>query len=236
MIGAFRLLLLPGYVLLAHLAGARQSPTLAVAALADLALLVLIEGLVARRPAAWLAAAAVAAVLVPLAGSSWALTPLLLVPPLFTALIAGGFLRSLRPGRGPLIRKVAAALYGTPPDELSPAHRAYTRRLTLGWGLMLSLLTAINLTLALVAVPDGLLARAGVAAPFTVTAEQWSLVANVANYGLLGVFALVEYQVRRVVFPVRPYRNAAEFVRRMAALGPAFWRDFFRSDDVGAAR
>ena len=174
--------------------------------------------------------------LVPLAGSSWALTPLLLVPPLFTALIAGGFLRSLRPGRVPLIRKVVAALYGTPPDELSPAHRAYTRRLTLGWGLMLSLLTAINLTLALVAVPDGLLARAGVAAPFTVTAEQGSLVANVANYGLLGVFALIEYQVRRVVFPVRPYRNAAEFVRRMAALGPAFWRDFFRSDDVGAAR
>lgn len=236
MIGAFRLLLLPGYVLLAHLAGARQSPTLAVAALADLALLVLIEGLVARRPAAWLAAAAVAAVLVPLAGSSWALTPLLLVPPLFTALIAAGFLRSLRPGRVPVIRKVVAALYGTPPDDLSPAHRAYTRHLTLGWGLMLSLLTAINLTLALVAVPDGLLARAGVAAPFTVTAEQWSLVANVANYGLLGVFALVEYQVRRVVFPVRPYRNAAEFVRRMAALGPAFWRDFFRSDDVGAAR
>ena len=113
---------------------------------------------------------------------------------------------------------------------------AYPRRLTLGWGLILSLLTAINLTLALVAVPDGLLARAGVPAPFTVTAEQWSLVANVANYGLLGVFALVEYQVRRVVFPVRPYRNAAEFVRRMAALGPAFWRDFFRSDDVGAAR
>lgn len=236
MIAAFRLLLLPGYVLLAHLAGARQSPTLAAVALADLALLVLIEGLAARRPAAWLAAAAVAAVLVPLAGSSWALTPLLLVPPLFTALIAAGFLRSLRPGRVPLIRKVVSALYGTPPDDLSPAHRAYTRRLTLGWGLMLSLLTAINLTLALVAVPDGLLARAGVPAPFTVTAEQWSLVANVANYGLLGVFALIEYQVRRVVFPVRPYRNAAEFVRRMAALGPAFWRDFFRSDDVGAAR
>jgi len=235
-IAALRLLLLPGYVLLAHLAGARQSPVLAAVALADLALLVLIEQLAAGRPAAWLAAVAIAAGLVPLAGSSWALTPLLLVPPLFTALIAGGFLRSLRPGRVPLIRKVVAALYGTTPDGLSPAHRAYTRGLTLAWGLMLSLLTAINLTLALVAVPDGLLARVGVAAPFTVTAEQWSLVANVANYGLLGVFALIEYQVRRVVFPVRPYRNAAEFVRRMAALGPAFWRDFFRSDDVGAAR
>lgn len=236
MIATLRLLLLPGYVLLAHLAGARQSPALAAAALADLALLVLIEGLVARRPVAWLAAVAVAALLVPLSRSSWALTPLLLVPPLFTALIGGCFLRSLRPGRVPLIRKVVAALYGTTPDGLSPAHRVYTRHLTLAWGLMLSLLTAINLTLALVAVPDGLLARIGVAAPFTVTAEQWSLIANVANYGLLGVFAVLEYQVRRVKFPVRPYRNAAEFARRMAALGPAFWRDFFRSDDVGAAR
>ena len=236
MIAASRLLLLPGYVLLAHLAGARQSPTLAVLALADLALLVLIEGLAARRPSAWLAAVAVAAVLVPLAGSSWALTPLLLVPPLFTALIGGCFLRSLRPGHVPLVRKAVAALYGTTPDGLSPAHRAYTRGLTLAWGLMLSLLTAVNLVLALVAVPDGLLARAGVAAPFTVTAEQWSLIANVANYGVLGVFAVAEYQVRKRVFPVRPYRNAIDFARRMAALGPAFWRDFFRSDDVGALR
>jgi len=235
-IAASRLLLLPGYVLLAHLAGARQSPVLAALALADLALLVLIEGLVARRPSAWLAAVAVAAVLVPLAGSSWALTPLLLVPPLFTALIGGCFLRSLRPGRVPLVRKAVAALYGTTPDGLSPAHRAYTRGLTLAWGLMLSLLTVVNLGLALVAVPDGVLARLGVAAPFTVTAEQWSLIANVANYGVLGVFAVAEYQVRKRVFPVRPYRNAIDFARRMAALGPAFWRDFFRSDDVGALR
>jgi len=235
-IAASRLLLLPGYVLLAHLAGARQSPVLAALALADLALLVLIEGLVARRPSAWLAAVAVAAVLVPLAGSSWALTPLLLVPPLFTALIGGCFLRSLRPGRVPLVRKAVAALYGTTPDGLSPAHRAYTRGLTLAWGLMLSLLTVVNLGLALVAVPDGVLARLGVTAPFTVTAEQWSLIANVANYGVLGVFAVAEYQVRKRVFPVRPYRNAIDFARRMAALGPAFWRDFFRSDDVGALR
>jgi hypothetical protein len=27
---------------------------------------------------------------------------------------------------------------------------------------------------------------------------------------------------------VRPYRNIVDFVRQMAALGPAFWRDFFR--------
>lgn len=236
MTAAFRLLLLPAYVVLAHLAGARESTPLALVALVDLALLVLIEGLVARRMVAWLAAAGTALALAALAQSGFALTSLLLVPPAFTAWVGSAFLRSLRPGRVPLIRKAVAALYATTPDALAPAYLRYTRRVTLGWGLMLWLLTVINLTLALVAVPNGLLASAGLAAPFTVTEGQWSFIANVANYGLLGGFALIEYQVRRHVFPVRPYRNFAEFVRRMAALGPAFWRDFFRSDDVGAVR
>lgn len=236
MTAAFRLLLLPAYVVLAHLAEARESPTLAVIALVDLALLVLVEGLVARRPAAWLAAAGAALAVAWLARSGFALTSLLLVPPAFTALIGTWFLRSLRRGRVPLVRKAVAAIYATTPDALPPEYLRYTRRVTLGWGLMLWLLTAINLVLALVAVPNGLLAHAGLAAPFTVTEGQWSFIANVANYGLLGGFALVEYLVRRRRFPVRPYKTFAEFVRRMAALGPAFWRDFFRSDDVGAVR
>jgi hypothetical protein len=230
------MLLLPAYIVLAHLAEARESPTLAVVALVDIALLVLLEGLLARRAAAWLGAAGAALGLAWLAQGDGALTALLLVPSAFTALIGTWFLRSLRPGRVPLVRKVVAAIYATTPDALSPDYLQYTRRVTLGWGLMLSLLTAINLVLALVAVPNGLLARAGVAAPFAVTEGQWSFIANVANYGLLAGFALIEYQVRRRRFPVRPYRNFAEFLRRMAALGPAFWRDFFRSDDVGAVR
>lgn len=234
MTAAFRLLLLPAYVVLAHLAEARESPTLALIALVDLALLVLIEGLVARRAAAWLGAAGAALALAGLVHGGFALTALLLVPPAFTALIGTWFLRSLRPGRVPLIRKVVAAIYATTPDALAPDYLRYTRRVTLGWGLMLWLLTAINLVLALVAVPNGLLAHAGIVAPFTVTEGQWSFIANVANYGLLGGFALVEYQIRRRRFPVRPYKTFAEFVRRLAALGPAFWRDFFRSDDVGA--
>lgn len=236
MTAALRLLLLPAYLVLAHLAEARESPTLAVIALVDLALLVLVEGLVALRPAAWLGAVVAALALAWLAHGTFALTSLLLVPPAFTALVGTWFLRSLRPGRVPLIRKVVAAIYATTPDALPPDYLQYTRRVTLGWGLMLWLLTAINLVLALVAVPHGLLAHAGLAAPFTVTEGQWSFIANVADYGLLGGFALIEYQVRRRRFPVRPYRTFAGFVRRMAALGPAFWRDFFRSDDVGAVR
>lgn len=236
MIAALRALLLVGYIPLAHLADARASGTIAALALGALALTVLIEGLAQRRIAHWLALPVVAAALAWLSRSPFALLPLLLVPPLFTGLIAWWFARSLRRGRVPLVRKVVAALYGIPADELSPRHRTYTRGLTATWAGLLALLTLLNLGLALVAVPNGLLAHAGIAAPVTVTGEQWSFIANIAVYGLLGGFAMLEYVVRKFVFPVRPYRNLFDFARKMAALGPAFWRDFFRSDDVGAAR
>ena len=228
MIAALRLLLLAAYLPLAHFAGTRHSPMMAALALGDLALLVLIEPLLRRRLAAWLTLAATVLVLIALAHSRFALTPLLLVPALFTAMVSGWFARSLRPGREPLIAKVVSALYAQSGMPLSPRHHSYTRHLTLAWALLLALMTLVNLTLALIAVPDGVLAQFGIDAPVTVTNAQWSLIANVANYGVMGGFMLIEFQLRKWVFPVRPYRNAFDFARRMAALGPAFWRDFFR--------
>ena len=230
---AARLLLLAAYALLAHFAGTLHSPTLAVLALGDLALLVLIDGLLRRRLGAWLALAVSAIALVALARSPYALLPLLLVPPLFTAMIAWWFARSLRPGREPIIAKVVSALYARAGMPLSPRHLPYTRGLTVAWALLLTLLTLVNLVLALIAVPDGVLMRFGIEAPVTVTNAQWSLVANIANYGVLGGFALIEYQVRKFVFPVRPYRNIVDFARQLAALGPAFWQSFFHSQRAG---
>lgn len=228
MIAWLRLLLLVAYVALAHYAGALQSPLLAVLSLADLVLLVLIEPLLRPRLWAWLALAAIAAGLAALSRTSLALLPLLLVPPLFTAIFAWCFARSLRAGRVPLITKVVAALYGTTPEGLSPRHRGYTRGLTATWAGLLAALTALNLVLALVAVPGGILPRLGMSSPWPVTEAEASLIANVGNYGLLIGFSVAEYLVRKRVFPVRPYGNVFDFARRMAALGPAFWRDFFR--------
>lgn len=233
---ALRLLLLAAYLPLAHLAESRQSQGLAVVALADLALMVLIDGLAGGRRTAWLGLAAAAAVLAVLHAGGHALPPLLLVPPTFTGLIGYCFARSLRPGRVPLIAKPVAALYGVTPADLNPAYQRYTRRLTFAWAAMLGFLTAINAALALIAVPNGLLAQFGLAAPLSVTTEQWSAIAHGASYGLLGVFAVVEYQLRRFVFDSHPYRNAFDFARKMAALGPAFWRDFFRSEQAPPAR
>ncbi len=234
MIAIVRLLLLAMYAPLAHFAGTLQSPMLAALALGDLALMVLIDGLLRRRPGAWLALAASVLTLAVLARSRHALLPLLLVPPLFTAMIGWWFARSLRPGREPIIAKVVGALYARAGMPLSERHRRYTRGLTVAWAVLLTLMTLLNLILALIAVPDGVLIRLGIEAPVTVTNAQWSLVANIANYGVLGGFALIEYQARKFVFPVRPYRNIVDFGRQMAALGPAFWQDFFRSDRIHA--
>ena len=215
------------YPFLAHAASLRDSGTLAAAALGVIVLMVLAEGLLQGRPRAWLALVVTVAGLVALARSPHAQLPLLLVPVLFIGLVASWFGRSLRAGRVPLITRIVAALDKQPPQALAPELRSYTRRLTLAWAAMLGLLAACNLVLALLAVPGGLLAHFGVDPPVAVGEAQWSWFANGLNYGLVGGFFVLEYLYRKRHFPGR-YRNFADFLRRMAGLGPAFWRDLLR--------
>ncbi len=227
MILALQVVLAVAYALLAHTASLRQDDTFAAWALLALVLMLLAAPLAARRPWAWL--------LLPLMlAATWALhrggqagLPLLLVPVAFVGLIGSWFGRSLRPGRVPLITRIVAALEGLPADQVAADLRAYTRALTAGWALLLGLLAAINLLLALIASPGGLLASAGIASPLTISRTQWSWFANLLNYGIVGAAFVGEYWVRKRRFPGR-YRSYADFLRKLAALGPAFWRDFLR--------
>lgn len=215
------------YPFLAHAASVRESGVLAACALGALVGMALADGLVRRSPGAWLALAAAVAGLAWLAGSRWAQLPLLLVPVAFISMVAWFFGRTLRPGHIPLISKIVAALERVPFEALEPELQVYTRRLTLGWALVLGAMALCNLVLAAVAVPRGLLASFGVAAPFTVTDAQWSWFANWLNYGLVGGFFTLEYLYRKRRFPGR-YKNFLDFARRMSGLGPVFWRDLFR--------
>src|SRR5690606_26589302 len=113
------------------------------------------------------------------------------------------------------------------PQTLAPELVAYSRGLTAAWAIALAVLGLANLALAMVASPGGLLASLGLQPPVTITREQWSLFANIFNYGIVGGFFLVEFAYRQRPFPGR-YRSFAGFVRQMAGLGPAFWRDFLR--------
>lgn len=227
-----RLLLALAYPWLAHAATTGGSSALAAVALADIALIVLLEPLLQRRRWAWLSLAAVAVVLWRLAHSPHALLPLLLVPVAFIALVAWTFGRTLRAGRTPLVTRMMLALEhpsssSDPAMPIDPRQLDYTRRLTVVWSATLGLLALANLVLALVAVPRGLLASVGAAAPFVVTEAQWSWFANLLNYGLIGGLFIGEFALRKRVFPGR-YRSFAHFLRQLAALGPETWKQLLR--------
>jgi uncharacterized membrane protein len=222
-----QVLLAVAYAALAHLASLRQDDALAAAALVALVLMLLAAPLASRRPWAWVLLPVLLAATWAIWRNGYAALPLLLVPVAFVLLIGGWFGRSLQPGKVPLITRIVAALEGLPAEQVAPDLRAYTRGLTQVWALLLALLATINLVLALVASPGGLLASAGIEPPVSISREQWSWFANLATYAIVGGAFAVEYAVRKRRFPGR-YRNFADFVRKLAALGPAFWKDFRR--------
>ena len=58
-------------------------------------------------------------------------------------------------------------------------------------------LGVLNLTLALIAAPDGILLLMGIRPPFTVPVETWSLFTNFLNYIFVGVFFLLLWAEKR---------------------------------------
>lgn len=222
-----RALLALAYPVLAHLAGARGDGTLAALALGDLVLIVLLEPLLRGRAWAWALAVVAGAGLWRLADSAQATLPLLLVPVAVVALVAWMFGRTLGAGRVPLITRIVAALEGCAPEALAPPLRRYTRALTAGWAVLLAALALANLALAAVAVPGGLLDGLGRTPPVAVTRAQWSWFANALGYGVVGGAFVGEYLLRKRLFPGR-YHSFADFLHRLARLGPAFWRELLR--------
>lgn len=225
---ALRTALALAYPFLAHAANARGDGTLAAVALGDLALILLLGPLLRREAWAWAVLAACVAALAWLAGTPHATLPLLAPPVVFVGLVAWLFGRTLRRGRVPLITRMAAALHERPAAALDPALVAYTRALTGFWAALLFALCLVNLVLAVFGVPEGLLARLGHPTPLPVFDAQGSLFANLLIHGVVGGCFLLEYAWRRHRFPDQPYRNLPDFVRKLVALGPGFWRGLAR--------
>ena len=223
----FQALLALAYTVLAHLSNAWDRPGLAALALALLALMLLLPPMLQRRWWAWATLPLLLLGVLLLHRHGLVRAPMLLVPVAFVALIAWWFGRSLRDGRVPLITRIVSKLDDTTPAQMAPDLLRYTRRLTAAWAWLLAGLAVVNLVLALVAVPDGLLATLGLPSPLPVTRAQWSWFANICNYGIVGGFFIAEYQFRKRHFPGR-YDSFLDFLRKLATLGPAFWRDFLK--------
>ena len=214
------------YALLAHLASTTADDRYAYAALLSLVAMMLAAGLVARRAWAWIALPLSLLACHLLYRGGHAGLPLLLVPVAFVAAIAWVFARSLWAPRGALITRIVAALDGSTPATLAPDLVAYSRGLTAGWCRRARRARHGHLAWrccrAWRAAGDP-----GLRAPVTITREQWSLFANILNYGIVGGFFAVEFAYRKHRFPGR-HGSFAGFLRQMASLGPAFWRDFLR--------
>ena len=227
MILAFQALLALAYTVLAHLSSALDRPGLGAIALALLAVMLLLAPTARRRWWAGLALPLLWLGVLVLYRDGLVRAPMLLVPVAFVALVAWWFGRSLRAGRVPLITRIVSALDEVAPEAMAADLRRYTRGLTATWAWLLAALAAVNLVLAVLAVPDGLLAILGLSSPLPISRTQWSWFANICNYGIVGGFFIAEYQYRKRHFPGR-YDSFLHFLRKMAALGPAFWRDFLK--------
>jgi uncharacterized membrane protein len=207
------------YPLVAHLAAARSSASLAVVSLVVLAAIVLLPALARGSVLGWFSALAVGIGISWVAGKDVAWLPMYAPPVVLTFLMAWTFGRSLAPGDVPLIERMARLMHA-PGEQIDPAIPVYARRLTLGWTVLLAMLGTINLLLALCATPHGILLWLGVPPPVSVPREIWSLFANVLNYVIVGIFFLIEYGYRRYRFPQQPYANMLDFIRRALAVGP----------------
>jgi uncharacterized membrane protein len=210
------------FPLIAHAAVVSRNASLTIVSLAVLTLLVLLPRLVRWNLGAWLAVPVIVGALALLwrANAQW--LPLYATPVIVNFFVAWVFGHTLAPGQIPLVERLARLLHesDTLPDDI----RQYARSVTLAWTVLLCALGVLNLTLALVAEPGGILALLGVPRPFAVSVETWSLFANCLDYLIAAAFFVAEYFYRDMRFPEHPYRNLFDFVRRAVAVGPRVLR------------
>lgn len=205
------------YPVTAHMAVSSRSVVVTVASLAVLASLALLPRLVARSVVAWCLLPVVVAGLWGLAQSQAAWLPLYATPVFVNLFGAWLFGHTLVPGQVPLIERLARLLHEE--DGITEEIARYARKVTLAWTLFLSGLAVLNLTLALLATPDGVLLMMGVQPVVTVPVEVWSLFANFIDYVMAGLFFLAEYAYRKRKFPQQPYRNLFDFLNRARRVG-----------------
>ncbi|HEY6644570.1 hypothetical protein [Povalibacter sp.] len=202
----------------AWIAASRHSAALTLFAVALLLGAMLLPSLVRMRRGAWFALPLVAAGLWLLGQLSGHQLLLYLPPVLIPGFLAWVFGHTLAKARTPLIEQFVRAMHAAD-DDIEPGVWPYARRLTLAWTVLLATIAAVNLILATLVTPEGLLMAAGIVPPIAVTQAQWSTFANLIGYLLIGSFFVIEYAYRRRRFR-QPYRNFFDFLCRTIAVSP----------------
>ena len=216
------------YPLLTRVAVHYRSAPITLLATLVLTLVLLGRGLVARRPAAWLALLAVLVLLAVLASLHLALLSLYLPPVLLNLFLGWFFGRTLVRGSRPLIERMAWHLHDREP--LSPEQLVYTRRTTVMWTVFFVAMAAINTALAVFAHPDGVLELLGVTSSIMLPQRIWFWFANLFNFGLAAALMGGEFAYRWWRFPDdrHRYKNVLAFVQRLRREMPVIWHDLMQ--------
>lgn len=209
------------YPVLAHLATLSARPGLIAASISVLVILVLLPALRRGRWVAWATLAAAACGLYVALASGSAVSLLLLPPVLLNGFMAWVFGHTLREGEMPLIERAARGMRG-PGAQLGDEVVAYARGVTQAWTGLFVVMATVNLVLAMIARPAGLLLVAGFDPVFSVPLSAWSLFANLLSYLLIAALFAIEFVVRARRFPQQPYSGVIDFTRRLAAQGHLF--------------
>ena len=196
--------LMLSYPLLSHLAAMMASRELQWLALLAVSATPMYSALLRGRPFFWLMFLLLALALWWLVHAGGGQYALYLPPVLLPLALAAGFALTLRPGRTTLITAIALGEHGS----LSPAIAIYTRRLTLFWALLLATLAGVALLLS-----------------FSGPVWLWSLFTNFISYAVLGLVFLVEYLLRRHLFPHHPHTGFMQYlgivIHSKPRIGPA---------------
>ncbi|HEX7111889.1 MAG TPA: hypothetical protein VF216_05550 [Mizugakiibacter sp.] len=221
--GASAVALVLAWPLVAHVAVTRREPRSAALWVLALISLPLLPALLRARPWAWLAWVAAALTLWALAHAHLATLPAYLLPALVPAAGALVFADSLRAGAEPLVTRFVRISEGAA-AAADPVVRRYTRAVTRFWAWLLGALAALALGLALLAVPDGLLASFGIAPRWPLPRAYWSLWVNGLAYVVLALAFVLEYALRRRLLAHVPRRGFVAFLQELARHWPELRR------------
>lgn len=157
--------------------------------------LVLWPGLRRLSPVAIVLWVLAAAAIVALAISGHGDIALDFLPVVINLALSALFARTLVPGSEPLIARLIGVLDS--PDRVAlPRVAGYARTLTWVWALVLGAQALVLAALILCAVPDGLLARLGIAPPIAIAGDAWRWFLNLGSYATVIALLVFEYAFR----------------------------------------
>ena len=173
--------------------------------------------------------AAIALVVAALAYAGHGEIALDLLPVVVNAALCVLFAHTLANGRTPLIARAIAVLEG--PERLAqPRVAAYARELTRAWALLLGAQALLLALLIACAVPRGVLASFGVAAPIAVAGDAWRTYLHFGSYAVVLAFFAIEYAWRRWYLRHIEHMPPQQFAKGLVRHWPALARTVMDDD------